>query len=324
MPEIRIAAGVAMGFVLSFLARRLAQGIVIVLIVSFGIFSILRMVPGDPVRMILGPMANDAAVEATAQQLGLRDPIPVQYVRWLGQVVQGDLGNSFSKGSSGQSFARADQATNNAKAKVSDLLRTTVPMTLQLAGLGLIFTAMISLPLGIAAGLYSGKLPDKLAFYLGSVFVSIPNFWCALVLVLVVSAQLNLLPSIGYEGFAYTILPAIVIAIELSPIFMRAIAIAIADVNRQNFIQLETIRGIGPLRVFLHHTARNAAVPILNLSGVQIGALLSGVLIVEYVFNYPGFGLLTVQAVSQRDFRSSRASPCCRRCFLSSSTYWST
>jgi ABC-type dipeptide/oligopeptide/nickel transport system permease component len=191
-----------MGFLLSFLARRLAQGLLIVLLVSFGIFAILRLVPGDPVRMILGPMANAAAIEDAAKSLGLRDPI-----------------------------------------------------------------------------------------YAGSIFVSVPNFWCALVLVLIISAQLNLLPAIGYQGFAYTILPAIVIAIELSPIFMRALAVSIANVTRQNFIQLEAIRAIPAPRVFFHHTIRNAAVPILNLFGVQIGALLSGVLIVEYVFDYPGFGL---------------------------------
>jgi peptide/nickel transport system permease protein len=291
-----------MGFLLSFLARRIAQGLFIVLLVSFGIFAILRLVPGDPVRMILGPMANATAIEDAAKSLGLRDPIPIQYFHWLGHVVRGDLGTSFSKGKGGQSFARADQQSNSGKAQVSDLLWETVPMTLQLAGLALVFTALIALPLGIAAGLYPGRIPDKLAFYIGSIFVSVPNFWCALVLVLIISAQLNLLPAIGYQGFAYTILPAIVIAIELSPIFMRALAVSIASVTRQNFIQLETIRGIPAPQVFFHHTIRNAAVPILNLFGVQIGALLSGVLIVEYVFDYPGFGLLTVQAVSQRDF----------------------
>ena len=214
-----------MGFLLSFLARRLAQGLFIVLLVSFGIFTILRLVPGDPVRMILGPMANAAAIDDAAKSLGLRDPIPIQYFHWLTHVVRGDLGTSFSQGKGGQSFARADQQSNSGKAQVSDLLRETVPMTLQLAGLALVFTALISLPLGIAAGLNPGRIPDKLAFYVGSIFVSVPNFWCALVLVLIVSAQLNLLPAIGYQGFAYTILPAIVIAIELSPIFMRALAV---------------------------------------------------------------------------------------------------
>ena len=188
-----------MGFLLSFLARRLAQGLLIVLLVSFGIFAILRLVPGDPVRMILGPMANAAAIEDAAKSLGLRDPIPIQYFHCT-HVVRGDLGTSFSKGKGGQSFARADQQSNSGKAQVSDLLRETVPMTLQLAGLALVFTALISLPLGIAAGLNPGRIPDKLAFYVGSIFVSVPNFWCALVLVLIVSAQLNLLPAIGYQG----------------------------------------------------------------------------------------------------------------------------
>ena len=292
-----------MGFVLTFLARRLSQGVLIVLLVSFTIFAILRMVPGDPARMILGPMATDAMVEKAAAELGLREPIPVQYLYWLGRVARGDLGESFVKGVGGQSAAQGNQSeTGPQHARVTDLVLTALPMTLQLAGLALVFAAFIAVPLGVGAGLHTGRWPDKLALYVGSVFVSLPNFWVALVLALVLTAQLNLIPSIGYAGFSYTILPAIVIAIEISPIFMRAISISIADVRRQNFVTLGALRGLAPRRVFFAHVVRNAAPPMLNLFGVQIGALLGGVLIVEYIFNYPGIGLLTVQAVAQRDF----------------------
>jgi peptide/nickel transport system permease protein len=185
---------------------------------------------------------------------------------------------------------------------IVDLLAQTIPMTLQLAGLALIFAVLIAVPIGIVAGLNAGGWFDKFALYLGSAFVSIPNFWLAIVLALVVTAELQWIPSIGYEGFAYTILPAFVIAIEMSPIFMRSLAISIASAQQRNFVQLAGVRGLSRRRIFFRHILRNAAVPVLNLFGVQVGALLGGVLIVEYIFNYPGVGLLTVQAVLERDF----------------------
>ena len=292
-----------MAFLLSFLVRRLAQGLLIVLIVSFAIFTVLRLVPGDPARLILGPMASDAVVEQAAEHMGLRDPIPLQYLRWLRGALRGDLGNSFIRARSGsQTSGSRDGGGDGDKAPVLGLLAENLPMTLQLAGLALVFAALLAIPLAVWAGLNEGRWPDKLVLYLGSAFVSIPNFWLAIVLALVVTAQLGWIPSIGYEGFAYTILPAFVIAIEMSPLFMRSVAISIAAAKRQNFVALAAIRGLRPRQVFLRHIVRNAAVPVLNLFGVQIGALLGGVLIVEFIFNYPGFGLLTVQAVLQRDF----------------------
>lgn len=292
-----------MAFLLSFLARRLAQGLLIVLIVSFAIFAVLRLVPGDPARLVLGPMASDAVVEATSRAMGLRDPIPVQYVRWLGRVLHGDLGRSFTRARSGSLVSGSrDAGGDGDKAAVLDLLRENVPMTLQLAGLAMVFAAAIAVPLGVWAGLNAGGWPDRLALYLGSVFVSVPNFWLGIVLAMVVTAQLRWIPSIGYEGFAYTILPAFVIAIEMSPLFMRSLSLSVASAKRQGFVTLAEVRGLSRRRIFLRHVVRNAAVPVLNLFGVQIGALLGGVLIVEYIFNYPGFGLLTVQAVLQRDF----------------------
>ncbi len=292
-----------MVFLVTFLARRLAQGVLIVLIVSFGIFTVLRLVPGDPARLILGPMASDAVVEQTSRAMGLRDPIPVQYVRWLGRVLHGDLGTSFTKARSGNQVSGGrDAGGDSDKAPVVDLLEQNIPMTLQLAALALVFAILIAVPIGVWAGLNAGRWPDRLALYLGSAFVSIPNFWLAIVLALVITAQLNWIPSIGYEGFAYTILPAFVIAIEMSPIFMRSLAISIGAARAQGFVPLAEVRGLSRRRIFLHHIVRNAAVPVLNLVGVQIGALLGGVLIVEFIFNYPGFGLLTVQAVLERDF----------------------
>lgn len=291
-----------MGFILTFLARRLVQGAIIVLLVSFTIFSLLRLIPGDPARMILGPVAPDAVVEQTAKDMGLRDPIVVQYVRYLGQVVHGDFGTSFIKSATGGSVTGGRDEARGSRALVIDLIGSTLPYTLQLAALALVFTFLIAVPLGIGGGLYAGRWPDKLALYLSSVFVSVPNFWFAIVLALIVTARLQWIPSIGYQGFAYTILPALVIAVEMSPLFIRALSVSVADTLRQNFVELAAVRGLPPRQILTRHVLRNATTPILNLFGVQVGALLGGVLIVEYIFDYPGIGLLTVQAVLQRDF----------------------
>jgi len=291
-----------MGFVLTFLARRLVQGAVIVLLVSFTIFALLRLIPGDPARMILGPVAPDAVVEQTAKDMGLRDPIVVQYVRYLGQIATGDFGTSFIKSATGGSITGGRDEARGSRARVIDLIAQTLPFTLQLAGLALVFTFLIAVPLGIAAGMHAGRWPDKLALYVSSIFVSVPNFWFAIVLALIVTARLQWVPSIGYQGFAYTILPALVIAVEMSPLFIRALSVSVADTLRQNFVELAAVRGLPPRQVMTRHVLRNATTPILNLFGVQVGALLGGVLIVEYIFDYPGIGLLTVQAVLQRDF----------------------
>ncbi|WP_027132936.1 ABC transporter permease [Geminicoccus roseus] len=291
-----------MGFILTFLARRLAQGLLIVLVVSFAIFALVRLAPGDPARTILGGMASDEMVEATAKEMGLRDPILVQYGRYLAGLVQGDLGTSYIKTESGGAAMGNQDQTVSSRASVTSLILKALPYTLQLAGLALVIAFVISVPLGIAAGVHAGRWPDKFAIYASSVFVSLPNFWFAIVLALVVTAKLGWIPSIGYNGFAYTILPAIVIAVEMSPIFIRSLSVAVADTLRQTFVEVAAVRGLGPQRILYGHVLRNSAVPILNLFGVQVGALLGGVLIVEYIFDYPGIGLLTVQAVTQRDF----------------------
>lgn len=291
-----------MNFLLGFLIRRLGQGAVIVVIVSFTIFALLRVIPGDPVRLMLGPMTPDNVVERTARTLGLRDPIPIQYLRYLGGVVRGDFGTSFVRLPSGELVGGNLDMQRGERAKVLDLIGETLPLTLQLAALGLVFAVILSVPIGITGGLFVNRWPDRLAVYASSVFVSIPNFWLGVVLALVFTARLGWIPSIGYQNFAYTILPAIVIGVEMAPLFIRAISVSVAATMHQPFVEVARLRGLSERRIFLHHVVRNMAVPILNLFGIQLGALLGGVLIVEYIFSYPGLGFLTVQSVLLRDF----------------------
>jgi peptide/nickel transport system permease protein len=292
-----------MAFLLTFLLRRLSQGGVIVLLVGFVIFSLLRIVPGDPVRMIVGPMASEEQTEKIAIELGLRDPLPIQFARYLADVARGDLGRSFIKAESGASVAGGNGEGGADKAAVLGLITAALPFSGLLAGLGIFMAFAFSIPLGIASGLNPNGWISKVTFAISSVFVSLPNIWLAILLILVVSTQLAWLPAIGYKGPAYAILPAIVLAVELSAVIVRALASSVASIMQENFVQSGVVRGLTRAHMIRHHVLRNASIPMLNLFGAQLGGLLLGSLfIVEYIFNYPGLGLLTVNAVFQRDF----------------------
>ena len=291
-------------FLVNFLIRRLAQGAVIVFLVSFLIFTLLRVIPGDPVRLMVGGMAPDELVEQIAMEMGLRDPIPVQFFRYMSGVVQGDMGQSFIRPASGAAVGGAsyDDSTRSERAKVLDLIMDTVPFTLQLALLAMVFALVVALPIGIYGGLRPGRWPDRFALYISSLFISLPNFWLGIVLALVVSVNLGWLPAIGYQGFSYTILPAIVLAVEIAPFLIRTLTVSVAQNMGESYISVAAIRGISHRRIVLAHALKNSSVPLLNLLGVQFSMLLGGVLVVEFIFDYPGLGLLTINAVLQRDF----------------------
>lgn len=291
-------------FAVNFLMRRLVQGVIIIFLVSLLIFTLLRVVPGDPVRLMAGGMAPEALIEKIATDMGLRDPILVQFGRYMGGVVHGDLGQSFVRPANGASTGGStfNDSTRGERAKVFDLIFDALPMTLQLAAVTLLIALIFSGIVGIAGGLSIGRWPDKLAFYISSIFISLPNFWLGIVLALLFSVKLGWLPAIGYQGFAYTILPAIVLAVELSPVLIRTLVSSVSTQMMEPYVSVGRVRGLSRSRIISNHALRNASVPLLNLLGVQFSSLLGGVIIVEYIFDYPGLGLLTINAVLQRDF----------------------
>jgi peptide/nickel transport system permease protein len=291
-------------FLVEYLLKRLAQGVVIVFITSLIIFTLLRVVPGDPVRLIVGGMANESVVEEVAQKMGLRDPIIVQYGRYMAGVVRGDFGQSYVRPKSGMVVAGGEyiDPTKSNMAPVIDLIVERVPLTLMLAGVALLFAMLIPTPLGIFAGLYPDRWPATLALLTQSVFVSIPNFWLSIVLILLLSVKLGWLPALGYQGFSYVLLPAIVLAVEVSPFVIRTLSVSLGEIMQSPFIDEARVRGLPRWRIVTAHALRNAAVPLVNLLGMQLSVLLGGVLVVEYIFDYPGLGHLTVSSVVSRDF----------------------
>lgn len=295
-----------MAFTIEFFLRRMLQGVVIVILVALVIFTLLRVVPGNPIRIILGPMASASVMEQTAKKLGLTDPILVQFGHFMEDVATGDLGHSFIRGLQGNSQSGTQDAASfnpNSRASVASLIKNALPYSLQLAGMGILFAILIAIPIGMAAGLMVGRWPEKLGLYVSSLFVSLPNFWVALVLIFLVSAKAGWLPAIGYKGFSYTIIPAIVMALELSPVMIRAISVSVAANLGEIYCDVGMVRGLSRKVMIFKHVLRNAAVPLLNLLGAQmIGMLLGGLFVIEYIFSYPGVGKLTIDAIFQRDF----------------------
>jgi len=291
-------------FLVEYLLKRLAQGVVIVFITSLIIFTLLRVVPGDPVRLIVGGMADESVVEEVAQKMGLRDPIIVQYGRYMAGIAHGDFGQSYVRPKNGMVVAGGEyiDPTKSNMAPALDLIIERIPLTLMLAGMALLFALLVSVPLGIFGCLYPNSWPGMLALLVQSVFVSIPNFWLSIVLILFLSVKLGWLPALGYQGFAYVLLPAIVLAIEVSPFLIRTLSVSLGEIMQSPFIDEARVRGLSRWRIVIAHALRNASVPLVNLLGMQLSILLGGVLVVEYIFDYPGLGHLTVSSVVSRDF----------------------
>ncbi|TPL42355.1 ABC transporter permease [Mesorhizobium sp. B2-4-2] len=293
-------------FAIDFLIRRLAQGAIIVVAIALLIFTLLRVVPGDPVRLMLGPMVSPSVAEQTAKDLGLRDPIIVQFGRYMGHVLQGDFGRSFVRsaqgGSTGGSRGESTFDASN-RASVIGLIVTTLPYSLLLAGLAFLISLAVALPLGVWAGLNAGRWPDRFALYLSSVLVSLPNVWLGLVFIFLLSAKTGWLPAIGYQNWTYAILPALVLAVELIPVIVRSLSVSVSSNLLDPYVSVGQIRGLTRARMIAAHVLRNSSIPLLNLLGIQaVGLILGGLFVIEYLFNYPGIGLLMINAVFQRDF----------------------
>lgn len=293
-------------FAIDFFIRRCAQGLVIVIAVALLIFTLLRVVPGDPVRLMLGPMVSASVAEQTAKELGLRDPIVIQFGRYMAHVFQGDFGHSFVRsaqgGSTGGSRGQNTFDASN-RASVVELIAATAPYSALLAGLAFLISLVVAVPIGIWAGLNAGKWQDRFALYLSSIMISLPNVWLGLVLIFLISAKAGWLPAIGYQNWTYAILPALVLAVELAPIIIRSLSVSVSTNILEPYVAVGQIRGLSRFRMITAHVLRNSSIPLLNMLGIQaVGLLLGGLFVIEYVFNYPGMGLLMINAVFQRDF----------------------
>ena len=276
-----------------FLVRRLLTTLLVMLGVSFVVFMIIHLVPGDPVRVMLGLQADQAKVEEIRQLMGFDRPLLVQYVDWLWNALQGDLGQSFITGQS-----------------VSEAVFQRLPATLSLAVAALLIALIIALPAGIISAVYPRSAWDYSAMLFSQIGVSIPDFWMGIMFILVFSLALGWLPPSGYtsptEDFwgwlSHLILPALTVGLISASIMTRFVRSAMLETLHEDFVRTARAKGLAERRTLLRHVLPNAAIPIVTIVGLQMAALLGGVVIVEIIFAWPGLGRLALDAVIRRDY----------------------
>jgi peptide/nickel transport system permease protein len=269
---------------LRFLAGRLLQSAFILLGVTIITFGLLFLIPADPVRMIAGRSATPETVESIRRQLGLDQPIPVQYARYLGNLVQGDMGRSYIQ-----------------KARVSELIASRLPATLQLMAAAIFLQLLIGLPAGIFASTRRNRPLDKTVMLLSFVGISAPQFVVGLLLIYVFAYKLELFPLGGYGTIWHVVLPALTLGVTIAGWYSRMSRSSMIDVLRQDYIRTARAKGVPEHRVVLVHALRNAILPIIAMIGIDIGLYAQGIVVVEAVFGWPGIGQLAWLAIQRLD-----------------------
>ena len=279
------------------LITRLALAVPMLFGMSVLVFLIIRLVPGDPVLAVLGLNATPELVAAMREDLGLNDPIYVQYFHWLADILRGDFG--------------IDYRSNE---PIGDLLADRLPVTVELAALSLLLAIAAAIPLGVLAALRRGRAEDKATLGVSLAGISVPDFWLGIMLILVFSLGLDLLPSSGFVPFAddpvdnirHMLLPSIALAVGLAAVLIRITRAAMLDVLHQDHIRFTRAKGVEERVVIFKHALRNAAIPIVTVIGLQAGYLLGGAIVIEQVFALPG------SAASSSTPSCSGTTPWCR------------
>jgi len=268
-----------------FFLRRLAVVIPTVIGAVTLVFFFLHMIPGDPVEVMLGETAQQADKERLRQELGLNQPLFVQYGRFMAGIVQGDLGGSY--------FYRRP---------VVQVIAERVPATVELALAAFLVAGLIAIPLGIIAALREGTAVDNAAVLFSLVGVSLPNFWLGPLLIILFSIKLGWFPVSGRAGVASLVLPAITLGAAFAAILSRMTRASLLERLGEDYLTVARAKGLPEWKVILKHALRNALIPIITVMGLQIGALLSGAIITENVFSWPGIGTLLINAIEARDY----------------------
>jgi peptide/nickel transport system permease protein len=278
---------------LLFLARRLLYSLIVLFGVIIVVFSLVHLVPGDPVRIALGTRYTQEAYDALRAASGLDRPPLEQFFSYVFDVVRGDLGVSFRNGQ-----------------PVAISLFERLPATVSLALVGIVIALLISIPAGIWAAMHEGRLSDGIIRITSQFGVSIPDFWMGLLLITLFASVLGWLPSSGYvaitedplQWMRRVILPGATVGFVAGAILTRYVRAAVLDVLSASFVRTARSKGLPPGVVTVRHVLRNALIPIITIAGIQLATILGGVIVVEVVFAWPGLGRLVYDAVAARDY----------------------
>lgn len=269
-----------------YILKRLLALIPVMIGVSMIIFTMMYFTPGDPARIRLGEAAPEEAVEQLREEMGLNDPFFVQYANWAVRLVtQGDIGTSF----------RTQQP-------VTTEISQRFPATVQLATAGVILSVAIGIPIGIISATKQYTFMDNASMFVALLGISMPNFWLAMLLILLFSVNLGWLPSSGLTSFRHLILPAFTLATSAAAVIARMTRSSMLEVIRQDYIRTARAKGQIERLVVNRHALKNALIPIITVIGLQFGGLLGGAVLTESVFSIPGVGRLMVDAIAMRDF----------------------
>ena len=270
---------------LNYLIRRLYLLIPVVLGVSTLVFLIIHLIPGDPVVLMLGESALPANIESLRTELGLNKPIYIQYWEFILNTFRGNFGRSIT--------------TNK---PVIDVISGRFPATMELALGAIIIMLLISIPLGIISAYKKDTVIDNGSRIFALLGISIPNFWLGPLLIILFSVKLGLLPVSGKGGIESMILPSITLGLGMSAIITRMVRGSLLEVINENYIVTARAKGLRESNVIIRHALKNAFLPVVTIIGLQFGSLLSGAIITESVFDWPGIGTLTIEAINRRDY----------------------
>ena len=269
----------------AYIARRTLQMVFVILGVVTVTFFAVRLVPGDPARIMNRPGTPESVLKITREQLGTDKPIPEQYVVFLGDLLRGDLGESFRGGR-----------------PVLDAVLDALPNTFSLGIVSMLVTTLLAGILGIAAALRPNSLFDRLTLLFVAVAQATPAFWLGVMLVLVFAIRLRWFPAIDMTGPKSFVLPAATLSLALLPLLIRAVRQGFLETLGEVYVRAARARGIPESRLLLVHVMKVAAIPLVTLIGLQAGYVLGGAVVIESIFNWPGIGNLALQSIQQRDF----------------------
>lgn len=269
---------------LATILKRLGQGLIVIAAITIITFVMLRMIPGDPSRT-MAPNATEEQLTLLREQMGIDDPIPVQLGKYIKNLFKGYLGYSY--------FQKAD---------VTTVIRGSIGASIVLLLLALVFILIVGTSLGVVSAIYANKFIDKMLSIVAVICQSMPNYWVGIMLIMLVSVKLGWLPSTGYKGIRYAILPGFVLALPTTAVLIRNVRASMMGSLNQDFVKAAKARGIPGFASLVKYAFRNSLIPILTLIGSQLGYLVGNMVVVEYVFSYPGIGLQILNAINRRDY----------------------
>lgn len=292
---------------LRYAIRRLLGAIPTLFLASMLVFLISHLAPGDPASQILGSYATPAELDKAREEMGLNEPLPVQYQRWLVRAATGDLGKSI-----------------NWNLPVTQMISERMPRTAGLAVLALSISILLGVPLGIIAGVRQNRLSDRVAMVVSLLGLSVPDFVVGLLLVILFTVHLGLLPSLGYVGFStspyqwalHMIMPAFALGYLMTAVTARMTRASIIENLGQEFVLSARAKGLSEQRVVGVHVLKAAMIPVITVIGINLGAVFRGAVVIEAIFAIPGIGGLMMSAISARDY------PVIQGCLLVSVTIY--